>query len=125
MTLRPLLLGAAASLCAGAALAQQTSPPHVDMPVAAQLNAVQTGPVSNPKLEPVAAPTPTAADVGVTYPAQAVPAGDRSPYLSDNVSGPTADAVVVKSAPVPDTPSSRQLYRPLSRAGQRSAPASN
>ena len=125
MTLRPLILGAALGLAAGAALAQQTNPPHVDMPVAAQLNRVQTGPVSNPKLEPVAAPTPAAADVGVTYPAQAVVSGERSPYLSDNVSGPTAGAVVVKSEPVPDTPAARQLYKPLSRAGQRTAPASN
>ena len=95
MTPRTVFLGAALSLAAGAALAQQTNPPHVDMPVAAQLNSIQTGPVSNPKREPVAAPTPTAADVGVTYPAQAVPAGDRSPYLSDNVSGPTAAAAKV------------------------------
>ncbi len=127
MTFRPLIVGAALSLCAGAAFAQQTNPPHVDMPVAAQLNSIQTGPVSNPKREPIAttAPVPTAADVGVTYPAQAVVAGDRSPYLSDNVSGPTAQAEVVKSAPVPDTPESRQLYRPLSRAGQRTAAAAN
>jgi hypothetical protein len=122
--MRTLILAVTLSLAATAALAQQTNPPHVDMPIGAQLNRVDTKVVG---VIPQTAPTPTARDTsaGVTYPAQAVVAGDRSPYLSDNVSGPTARAEIVKSSPVPDTPAARQLYRPLSRAGQRSAPASN
>ena len=122
--MRTVTIAAAVSLAATAALAQQTNPPHVDMPIGAQLNRIDTK-VAGPK--PITAPTPTARDVsaGVTYPGVAVVAGDRSPYLSDNVSGPTAQAQIVKSSPVPDTPAARQLYKPLSRAGQRSAAASN
>ena len=120
--MRTLLITAAVSLVATAALAQKTNPPHVDMPIAAQLNRVDTQ-VTSPRV--VTAPTPTPRNVSVTYPDHAVVAGNSSPYLSDNTSGPTADALVVKSSPVPDTPDSRKLYRPLSRAGQRTAPASN
>jgi hypothetical protein len=116
-------LTAVLSLAATAALAQQTNPPHVDMPLGAQLNRIDTGVVG---LKPLTAPTPTERDTAaVTYPNVAVVAGHASPYLSDNVSGPTADAPIVKSSPVPDTPAARQLYKPLSRTGQRSAPASN
>ena len=122
--MKTAMLTAALSLAATAALAQQTNPPHVDMPIGAQLNRVDTQVLG---LKPVTAPTPAARDTsaGVTYPAFAVVAGDHSPYLSDNTSGPTAQARIVKSSPVPDTPASRQLYKPLSRAGQRSAAASN
>ena len=122
--MKTAVLTAALSLAATAALAQQTNPPHVDMPIGAQLNRIDTQALG---LKPVTAPTPTARDTsaGVTYPAFAVVAGDHSPYLSDNTSGPTAGALIVKSSPVPDTPASRQLYKPLSRAGQRSAAASN
>ena len=122
--MRTPIFTAALSLAATAALAQQTNPPHVDMPISAQLNRVDTQ-VVGPK--PMTAPTPTARDTsaGVTYPGVAVVSGDHSPYLSDNVSGPTAQAQIVKSSPVPDTPAARQLYKPLSRAGQRSTAASN
>ena len=118
---RVLLLGAAVSLIAGVASAQRTYPPTVDMPIGAQIGRVDAHPVTN-----LPAAQPSARDAAaVTYPTQAVPAGDRSPYLSDNVSGPTAIAPVVKSEPVPDTPGNRTLYRPLSRSGTRTAPAGN
>jgi hypothetical protein len=119
-----LILASALSLAATAALAQQTNPPHVDMPVGAQLNRIDT---KVEGLRPLSAPVPTARDTsaGVIYPSVAVVAGDKSPYLSDNVSGPTAQAVVVKSSPVPDTAAARQLYKPLSRAGQRTPAVSN
>src|SRR3954469_7815071 len=106
--MRTLVVTAAISLAATATLAQQTNPPHVDMPVGAQLNRIDT---KVEGLRPMTAPTPTARDTsaGVTYPSVAVVSGDRSPYLSDNVSGPTAQAMVVKSSPVPDTPAARQL----------------
>ena len=120
--MRILLATAAAGLLATAAYAQKTDPPHVDMPIGAQLNRVDT---QAPAPRPVSAPTPTPRNVSVTYPDHAVVAGDASPYLSDNTSGPTADALVVKSSPVPDTADARKLYRPLSRAGQRTAPASD
>lgn len=122
--MKTLILAASLSLAATTALAQQTDPPHVDMPVGAQLNRIDT---KVEGLRPLNAPVPTARDTsaGVTYPGVAVVAGDRSPYLSDNVSGPTAQALVVKSAPAPDTVAARQLYKPLSRAGQRTPAASN
>jgi hypothetical protein len=122
-TTRLLLLAAVASLAAGAASAQRTYPPVVDMPIGAQTGRLDAHPAT--PLPPTAA-QPAARDAAaVTYPDVAVPAGEKSPYLSDNVSGPTALAQVVKSEPVPDTPANRGLYRPLSRTGQRSAPAGN
>jgi hypothetical protein len=122
MLVKTMLFGAAASLIAGAATAQRTYPPVVDMPLGAQtgrFEAQRATPL------PTTAVQPTARDAAVTYPSVAVPAGDRSPYLSDNVSGPTSQAPIVKSEPVPDTPGNRTLYRPLSRAGQRTAAAGN
>lgn len=115
-----MLLAAAASLSAGAALAQATNPPHVDMPVKAL-----TGQLA-PTVE--SAPTPGRANTavtapGVTYPDVATVNGEGTPYRSDNVSGPTSMAKVVTSKPVPDTAATRSLYRPLSRAGQRTAAA--
>jgi hypothetical protein len=118
-----LLLAAAASLIASAASAQRTYPPVVDMPLGAQTGRVDAHPATT---LPPAAAQPAARDAAaVTYPAVAVPAGEKSPYLSDNVSGPTSTAQVVKSEPVPDTPGNRSLYRPLSRTGQRTAAAGN
>jgi hypothetical protein len=119
-----MILAASLSLAATAALAQQTNPPHVDMPIGAQLGRIDT---KVEGLKPMTAPTPTARDTsaGVTYPSQAVVSGDKSPYLSDSISGPTAQALIVKSSPVPDTPEARTLYKPLSRAGQKTAAASN
>jgi hypothetical protein len=123
MKTTPLLLAAAASLVAGGASAQRTYPPVVDMPIGAQTGRIDAHRAT--PLPPTAA-QPTARDAAaMTYPSVAVPAGEKSPYLSDNVSGPTAMAPIVKSEPVPDTPSNRTLYRPLSLTGQRSAPAGN
>ena len=122
-TTRLLLLAATASLIAGAASAQRTWPPTVDMPIGAQIGRVEAHPATP---LPSTAAQPTARDAAaVTYPDVAVPAGEKSPYLSDNISGPTALAPVVKSQPSPDTPKTRKLYPPLSRAGQRTAPAGN
>jgi hypothetical protein len=122
-TTRLLFLTAAASLIAGAASGQRTWPPVVDMPIGAQTGRFEAHPAT---ALPSTAAQPTARDAAaVTYPDVAVPAGEKSPYLSDNVSGPTALAPVVKSLPAPDTPESRRLYPPLSRAGQRTAPAGN
>jgi hypothetical protein len=123
MMTRYFLLGAAASLIAGAACAQRTYPPVVDMPIGAQTGRIEAQRAT--PLPPVAAQPSAREAAAVIYPAQAVPAGDRSPYLSDNVSGPTSMAPVVKSEPVPDTPGNRTLYRPLSRSGQRTAAAGN
>jgi hypothetical protein len=124
IAMRPTVcLAAGLSLAATAALAQQTKPPHVDMPISAQLNRLDTQALG---VRPLSAPIPTERNaVAVTYPEAAVVAGDRSPYLSDNVSGPTAGAIEVKSRPVPDTPDNRRLYKPLSRAGQKTAAAAN
>jgi hypothetical protein len=121
--MKPLVLSAALSLAATSVMAQETNPPH-HMPIGAQLNRIDT---KVEGLRPMIAPVPTARDTsaGVTYPGVAVVSGDHSPYLSDNVSGPTAQALIVKSSPVPDTPAARALYKPLSRGGQRTPAASN
>ena len=122
MTTRALLFGASVSLIGSIALAQATNPPHVDMPIEAQKGKVETGVVSPPPKAPQ--PKEGGANA-VTYPSVAVPAGNTSPYLSDNVSGPTASVAIVKSEPSPDTPESRRQYPPLSGAGQRSAATGN
>lgn len=92
------------SLLAGAALAQQTNPPVVDMPIGAQ-----TG-----KLAPKAEGVPAVAQQPRGAPTAAV--------LPDTVSGPTAGVQVITNGPAPDTAANRKLYQPTSRAGQRSAP---
>jgi hypothetical protein len=121
MLTRNLLLGAAASLLAGGAFAQQTNPPVVDMPIGAQ-----TGKLV-PKAEgaPAVAPQPTGAPTSAVLPDIASKPGETTPYVSDAVSGPTAGAQVITNGPVPDTAANRRMYRPMSRAGQRTAPAGN
>lgn len=120
MRIANLFIGLGLASIAVSAQAQQTIPPHVDMPVAAQLGRIDATSVG-------AGPAAQASgrDPSVTLPSVSVVAGNGSPYLSDSVSGPTAGALVVKGSPVPDTEAARKLYRPLSRAAQRTAAAGN
>lgn len=121
MLTRNLILGAAASLLAGAAFAQQTNPPVVDMPIGAQ-----TGKLV-PKAEgvPAVAAQPTGAPTSAVLPDIASKPGETTPYVSDAVSGPTAGAQLITNGPVPDTAANRKLYQPMSRAGQRTAARGN
>ncbi|CAN5153470.1 hypothetical protein BH11PSE2_BH11PSE2_05050 [soil metagenome] len=114
MLIRSVTLAAAASLVAGAAFAQVTSPPHVDMPVAAY-----TG-----KLDPVDSPVPPAAPAAATVDLS-IARGEGTPYVADAVSGPAAQPTVTASAPVPDTAGNRKKYRPLSRGGAATRAAGN
>lgn len=119
----PVLCGCAcAALAAGAAGAQQTFPPHVDMPVGALFGSVQ--PANNdgstvasnaiPELQPQAARTAEALDVAAQVADPAIPRADADPQ---------ARAIV--NLPVFDTPETRRLYPPLSRAGRATLPLGN
>ena len=110
---------AAGSLVAGAAYAQRTYPPHVDMPIGAQIGAVQPGGAEVGETvadkaapEVVVAATPSQANAAATTPEPVRLGQSTSPEL-------------VTNGPVRDTPATRRLYPPLSRAGKLTAPAGN
>ena len=106
---------AAASLLATAAYAQQTSPPHVDMPLGAQNaqaqpSSAQAGDSANTAVNPAPADTSISADAAAT---------------ADVVTLPTR-VELVTNGPVPDTPQNRAMYgQPMSNAGKKTAPAGN
>jgi hypothetical protein len=118
------LIAAAALFAATGAYAQKTYPPHVDMPAGAELGSTQ--PANND---------------GTTVASNAIPEllEKASPKVLEQYSttAPTATGVpvsgrvaepppmVTTNGPVFDTPETRKLYPPLSRAGRRTAAAGN
>lgn len=100
----------AASLLATAAYAQQTSPPHVDMPLDAQKSTVQS--TEFPAGTIVVAPVPVAEDAAANI-------------ARAQAAGIPVRVELVTNGPVPDTPATRSQYPPLSNAGKRTAPAGN
>jgi len=113
MLIKSLILSAAASgLLASAAMAQQTSNPLPTSPLP------EKGANGLPKAE---APAATDEAVEISATELSVFNKPETPYVTDHVSGPTAnDALIVSSGPVPDTAENRSKYRPLSNAGRRS-----
>jgi hypothetical protein len=124
--LTKFLIAAAALSVASAAHAQKVWPPHVDMPIGAQLGAVQ--PANNdgttvastalPDLVEKASPE-TLEQLGVLPGARTA---DGTPVAARVPDPLTA---VVTNGPVFDTPENRRLYPPLSRAGRATAPIGN
>ena len=118
MLIKSLIISAAASgLLASAApisaMAQQTSNPLPTSPLP------EKGVNGLPKAE---APAATDEAVEISATELSVFNKPESPYVTDHVSGPTAnDDLIVSSGPVPDTAENRAKYRPLSGAGRRSS----
>jgi hypothetical protein len=122
MLCRTAIVAVSMCLAAGAAFAQQTNPPVVDMPIGAQLGRLTPMPETLP---PAQAEQPKSGPAAVTVTDIAFGHGNDSPYLADPLAVSNAGAVVVAGTPVADTPQTRRMYRPLSRAGRISAPAGN
>jgi len=101
----------AASLFASLAQAQQTNPPHVDMPIGAAQGVTQ----------------PDSVDAGRTV------AQEPRPLEAIVTPAPARDAattapttILVTNGPVPDTPANRAAFGgPESNAGKKTAPVAN
>lgn len=123
MTLKTLLAAAAATaLMAGAAHAQSMSQP-------ADPNSSQTA------LPSVDSTRPTGADAGATNLPEGQVSGSANtsadmstPAASTGMTTDTSASLsttTVTNGPVADTPENRALYKPLSNAGNRTAPKGN
>jgi hypothetical protein len=121
MLTRTLTAAAVLGLAATGAYAQQTKDKHVDMPIEAQ-----TGKAAAQALNEPAAPSAADAANEVATTELSIFNKPETPYVADNVSGPTAGGeVLITMAPVPDDAETRSKYRPLSNAGRRSPAAGN
>lgn len=115
--IRYALVAAAASMLAGAAVAQATSSGSTDNMPSASGPQTGTDQMNAPAEQN---PPPAAADTSGPPTAQTAVGTETSAVVNGQ------SVQVVSSQPVPDTPENRAKYgQPLSRAGKRTKPIGN